>query len=100
MNETLSKKGYTDRQRITDYRATFGTPEGKKVLNDLIFRHYVLESTVNIHAIHMAHMEGQRDVVLGILNFLQMKPDDIPQTRASVVDQFMQEEADGGPTNR
>jgi hypothetical protein len=100
MNTEIKKKGYTDRQRITDYRATFNTPEGVRVLNDLIFRHYILESTVNIHAVNMAHMEGQRDVVLGILNFMQLKPDDIPQRRVSVLEQFAREDDDGVPSNR
>lgn len=99
MNE-IKKKGYDDKQRLQDYRATFTTDAGTRVLNDLIYRHYVLETTVNIHAIHMAHMEGQRDVVLGILNFLQLKPEQIPQARQSVVDQFLQEEADGSIANR
>ena len=99
MNE-IKKNGYLPKQQIVDYRATFTSDHGGRVLNDLIFRHNVLESTFSADPLAMAHKEGQRDVVLGILHFLQLKPDDIPQQRISVLEQFAREDDDGSVTNR
>ena len=99
MNE-ISKKGYTNRHRITDYGATFSGDHGERVLNDLIFRHDILESAFSSDPLAMAYKEGQRDVVLGILQFMQMKPDEIPQRRVSVLEQFALEDDDGIPSNR
>ena len=55
------KQPYDDRDRLADYRAVFGSAEGKRVLHDLIARHYVLGSTFSSEATIMAHAEGQRD---------------------------------------
>ena len=87
------KQRYDDRLRLQDYRAVFGSGEGKRVLHDLIARHYVLGSTLSADHISMAHAEGQREVVLQILRYMQMTPADIPPARISMLQQFELEEA-------
>jgi hypothetical protein len=85
---------YTDRDRLSDYRTVFSTPEGKKVLLDLIARHYVLGSTFHNEPTIMANNEGQREVVLHILRYMQMKPSDIPTLREGMLAQFELEPTD------
>jgi hypothetical protein len=36
----------------------------------------------------MAHREGERNVVLGIIDYMEMKPDDLPAIRESMITQF------------
>lgn len=89
---------YDDRMRLADYRIVFGSAEGKRVLNDLIARHYLLGSTFSSEATIMAHAEGQRVVVLHILRYMQMTPKDLPATRLGMLAQFELEgndDADG-----
>lgn len=95
-DETKAKQrvGYGDRDRLADYRIVFGSPEGKRVINDLIARHYVLGSTFSSEPIIMAHAEGQRGVVLQILRFMQMTPADIPEQRLGMLQQFELEPVD------
>jgi hypothetical protein len=42
----------------------------------------------------MAHAEGQRDVVLQVLRFMQMRPADIPEARTTMLQQFELEPTD------
>ena len=79
---------YNDRHRLADYRAAFGSGEGQRVLHDLIARHFVLGPTFAADGITMAYREGQRDVVLHILRYMQMTPADIPQARQTMLEQF------------
>ena len=51
------------RNKVINYKRVFGTPEGKEVLYDLINNHYVLSTHKGD-----AYCEGQRKVVLEILN--------------------------------
>jgi hypothetical protein len=93
---------YDDRMRLADYRMVFGSAEGKRVIHDLIARHYVLGSTFAGDPITMAHNEGQREVVLHILRYMQMKPSDIPQARETMLQQFeleLPEDANAVSTN-
>ncbi len=79
---------YDDRMRLGDYRVVFGSAEGKRVLHDLIARHYVLGTTFHQEPTIVAFNEGQRDVVLHILRYMQMTPKDIPGTRMGMLAQF------------
>lgn len=94
----VTKLPYDDKMRLADYRIVFGSPEGKRVLNDLIARHYVLGttfgqgSTFSAEPTILARNEGQRDVVLHILRYMQMTPQDIPGARIGVLAQFELEE--------
>jgi hypothetical protein len=85
---------YDDRMRLADYRIVFSTAEGRRVIHDLIARHFVLGSTFTGEPVTMAHNEGQREVVLQILRYMQMKPTDIPQARETMLQQFELEEAE------
>ena len=91
----MAKAKYDDKMRLMDYRTVFGGEAGKRVLNDLIARHYVLGSTISGEPIIMAFNEGQREVVLHILRYMQMTPKDIPLQRLSMLEQFELE----GPEN-
>ena len=67
----------------------FGSAEGKRVLHDLIARHYVLGSTFQRRANYNGAInEGQREVVLHILRYMQMKPNDIPRRAKRMLQQF------------
>ena len=79
---------YDDRNRIHDYRAVFGSPEGKRVLADLAARHWMFRGLLHSDAHVMAHREGERGVVLAILEILELKPADMQPIRQSVVEQF------------
>jgi hypothetical protein len=85
---------YDDRMRLADYRIVFGSAEGKRVLYDLIARHYVLGTTFSGEQLTMAYCEGQRDVVLHILRYMQMTPRDIPGVRTGMLQQFELEDLD------
>lgn len=56
--------------RITDYKAVFGTPAGKRVLLDLMNVHGILAPMYNGDRVGFFIKEGQRTVVLRILNVL------------------------------
>jgi hypothetical protein len=58
-----SKQAEEQRQRVILYKRVFGSPEGKEVLFDLCNRYHLL----NGHKGDV-HSEGQRSVVLWILN--------------------------------
>jgi len=88
------KQKYDDAVRLRDYREVFGGEAGKRVLTDLIARHYVLGSTFHHEPTIFAHNEGQREVVLQILRYLQMTPADIPKVRRGVLAQFELETED------
>lgn len=91
---------YDDRMRLMDYRVVFGSAEGKRVLHDLIARHYVLGTTFHHEPTIVAFNEGQRDVVLHIMRYMQMTPKDIPDARIGMLQQFelegLDEDADAG----
>jgi len=71
-----------------DYREVFGHGAGQRVLYDLIARHFVLGSTFSPEPTIMAHQEGQRQVVLEILRYMQMHPADVAPTREGMIAQF------------
>lgn len=59
-----------------DYRVVFATPEGERVLADLLRACHVLEPVFSGDALEMAHREGMRNVALRIVSFLHYAPDD------------------------
>ena len=63
--------------RNLDYKRTFNTPEGKRVLYDLMVQHYVLKPTIQgkTGPITMAHREGQRAVIARIISQLKTNPE-------------------------
>lgn len=65
--------------RVADFRKTFETPHGQAVLLDLFQAHGMMMSTFQGDAYNAAYLEGQRSVVLRILNILSQKPDKIKE---------------------
>lgn len=64
-----------------DYKRTFSSEHGKRVLYDLMNDHYAIRSTYERgDALELAYREGQRQVVLRILTILKFEPEKIKQT--------------------
>lgn len=55
---------------INAYKELFKTPAGKTVLQDMMARFHMCGPVFDMEPIAMAHKEGQRDVVLFILDKL------------------------------
>lgn len=66
---------YTNEKRARDYRATFGTPEGERVLADLVDRNGIFRPTFEQDPYVTAFNEGRRNVLLDILKYLQVTPE-------------------------
>lgn len=56
---------------IKNYKDTFSSPMGKKVLLDLIRKHDVLEPYLDEDPLMLAQQNGARAVVLGILKMMR-----------------------------
>ena len=67
-------------RRVKDYKSTFGTVVGNRVLHDLMNTHYILRPTLDVDNAHVTSFrEGQRDVVLRIFTILKMNPVSLEQ---------------------
>ncbi len=64
------------RQRRNDYSIVFSSPEGQRVLHDLLRSAHVLEPTFDREPNVAAFNEGQRNVALRIMSILQYTPTD------------------------
>lgn len=62
--------------QVVDYQRVFGSEQGKRVLADLMDKHFVMTPTApsKIDPYEMSFNEGQRMVVLRILATLQIDP--------------------------
>lgn len=61
-----------EKRKQAMYRQTFHSPQGEKVLKDLIQRHFVFTTThVPGDAYSSAFQEGRRAVITDILRYLQ-----------------------------
>jgi len=56
---------------LKDYKITFGTIQGQKVLQDLENRFHHNVTTFSKDALEMAYLEGQRSVILMIKNIIK-----------------------------
>lgn len=66
--------------RVIDYKRTFASEQGKRVLYDMIANHHVMNSTyVKGDAVDMAFREGQRQVILRILATMKVDTTKIQQ---------------------
>jgi hypothetical protein len=66
--------------RVIDYKRTFASEQGRRVLSDLIAEHYVMNSTyVKGDPQDLAFREGQRQVVLRMLAIMKVDPTEIQQ---------------------
>ena len=58
---------------VNDYKNIFSTPHGNRVLMDLCHHHHIFSSTFKGEKpLELAFSEGEREVVLRILSFLNM----------------------------
>ena len=71
-----------------NYRRAFGDVRGRRVLRDLMRRHYVLRSTQIVGDSHeTAFNEGRRAVVLDVLYALNANEDAVREMMAEGVDE-------------
>lgn len=59
-------------KRISDYKDTFGSPQGQRVLLDMMSAHGMLSPGFHKDAIEMARMAGERNVILRILSLVNI----------------------------
>lgn len=62
-------------ERALSYQAIFNTPDGQKVLWDMMSNHHMIGSTFSKDTHEMALKEGERNVVLRILQILKIDID-------------------------
>ena len=60
---------------LAAYQAVFSSPDGKKVLYDLIRNHHIIGTTYSKDPQEMALKEGERNVILRIMHFINTDPD-------------------------
>lgn len=66
----VDRKRYTDRERAVDYKNVFGTPEGQRVLTDIMHKGGLF--TPNEATGEQAHrIEGARHLALHISSFVR-----------------------------
>ncbi len=75
------------KQLKNDYSIIFNSPEGRRVLHDLLKNTHILEPTFNTDPLQMAFNEGARNEALRILSILQFKPEDFVQIAQEVNDE-------------
>jgi hypothetical protein len=73
---------YTEKQKLLDYKAVFGSDAGRRVLADLVATHGLLKSSPNLDPQALAFHAGEREVVIGIIHYLNLKPSDLPDAAA------------------
>lgn len=61
--------------KAKDYKRTFSSDQGQRVLHDLMREHKMMHSTYTRDKDEMIYMEGQRNVVLRILTLLEVDPE-------------------------
>lgn len=61
--------------RSIDYKRTFGSEQGTRVLHDLMQSFYMYQSTYSENAHMMAIREGGRQVVMHILSEMNVNPE-------------------------
>ncbi len=71
----MTRKTRRSEQLALDYQRVFATPEGQRVLADLMLFCGVLQSHNERDPVMMARLEGNREVGLRIAEFLMWKPD-------------------------
>lgn len=73
MDEKTEKVLERGLARARDYKRTFATEHGKRVLYDLLRYHFVMDPVIvrgDTNGFQMAYNEGQRNVVLRLLKIL------------------------------
>lgn len=72
MDKVNKKRARKPLDRALSYQAIFSTADGQKVLWDLMSNHHVIGSTFSKDTHEMALKEGERNVVLRILQILKI----------------------------
>ena len=67
-----------------DYSIVFNSPEGRRVLHDILKNTHVLQPTFSVDSMQMAFNEGARNEALRILSILQFKPEDFVHTAQEI----------------
>lgn len=60
--------------QVAAYQALFSSEDGKKVLYDLIKTHHIISPTFSKNELEFALKEGERNVVLRILQIIKVNP--------------------------
>lgn len=77
-------------QIMKDYRITFSSPHGRRVLNDLLNNHWTFDSIYRSDGdtVAMYIREGERIVVNRIMTMLKIRPEHLPGVKADLMDEF------------
>lgn len=77
-------------QIMKDYKITFGSPHGKRVLIDLMNEHWTFDSIYkgDGDTVAMYIREGERIVINRIMTLMKIKPADLPDLKRSVMDEL------------
>lgn len=62
---------YTDAMRANDYKVTFGSDTGRKVLTDILIKGNVYQPILTSDPIEAARQEGARHLALHIASFIK-----------------------------
>lgn len=75
----MARKNTAEKQiaTILDYKKTFSTDFGQRVLNDLMETHHFLGPVMDKDLNNVLFREGARNVVIRILKFMEMDPEKI-----------------------
>jgi hypothetical protein len=71
----MAKKSNKTVDKIIDYRNVFSTPEGKRVLYDLMKTCHFLHSSFTGDQVEIVFREGERNVVNYIMTMLKQDPE-------------------------
>lgn len=70
--EKAKEKQYKKLAVVQDYKDVFSSVKGQKVLNDMMAAHFVIQPTVSDNPHETYFREGQRNVVLRILQLMKV----------------------------
>lgn len=64
---------------VSSYKHVFKGNEGTTVLHDMMANHFMLKPTFDTDPLKMAHNEGQRAVILRILTYMKVNPEQLKE---------------------
>mgnify|MGYP003639201967 CR=1 FL=1 len=73
-------------QLKNDYTIVFGSPEGQRVLHDMLKNCHVLQPTFDVDPYQSAFNEGARNEALRVLSILQYNPRDFVRVAQEIND--------------
>ena len=73
-------------QLKNDYTVAFGSPEGQRVLHDILKNCHVLQPTFDLDPYQSAFNEGARNEALRVLSILQYSPHDFVRVAQEIND--------------